>query len=96
MRTRNRGRGWSRGAGGGEPPPDAAHTILTITDDTGVAVVTTAAAHGLAELDEIVISGCSDPTYDGAVTVGTVPAADQFFHSAPFSGESTGGTWAPA
>jgi hypothetical protein len=79
---------------------DAAHTIVSITDDGGGnALVTTAAAHGLIGDETVVLAGDSDPTYDGPHTVSAdlPPTATTFvLTDPPFVGNSTGGTWALA
>lgn len=75
---------------------DAAHTILTITDDGGSAMATTAAAHGLTEDTAIVISGNSVPGYNGAKTIGFVPSATTFYTSDAYTSDGTGGSWALA
>lgn len=82
MRTRrNKIRRIARVAGQGAIgpiPPDAAHTILTIDDDAnadGVAQVTTAAAHGLIDNQDVTISGNSNAAYNGAWKAG-VAAGD--------------------
>jgi hypothetical protein len=67
------------------------HDIVSILDDTGLALATTAAAHGLTETDPITLSGTTG--YDGAETVGVVPSATTFYLTAPYSADSFGGRW---
>lgn len=69
------------------------HTILTITNSGGNALVTTAAPHGLSELASVTLSGCSVADYDGQRTVASVPSANTFTDGAEYIGDSSGGRW---
>lgn len=75
--------------------PDAAHTILTITDDGGTAMVTTAGPHGFDGITPypIVISGNSIAEYNGSQEAGFTPTATTFYIVTPYSFDGTGGSW---
>lgn len=75
----------------------AANRILTITDNgSGVARMTTAAAHGLSTDEVIDITGTSVAAYNEAnVTVVTV-SATVFDTDLSYTADGTGGTWALA
>lgn len=97
----------SRLSGGRAAAPTPAHVILTVADDLtgdGVAQVTTAAPHGLADLAPVIISGNSNAAYNGSWLAGVAGAdnpATQFWildsgTTLPivFAGSGVGGTWA--
>lgn len=72
---------------------DAGHLILTITQDqgSGNGLVTTAAAHGLESGQTIIISGTSNPGYNGVPNEITDPTETTFIIL--YVGDSEGGTW---
>ena len=97
MRTRNRGRGWSRGAGGGAPALTG-NDILTVTDNgSGLARYTTAAPHGLVgdESEQITVTGVSVGGYNVSNTVvNAAPTPTTFdLNSVVYTTDATGGTW---
>lgn len=101
MRNRGRGRRAGRlviGVGGdGADGPE--HDIVTVTETemgSGIAIVTTAAPHGLnpAVTHSLVTSGISEAAYNGAQTVDTFGSEFQFvLSSSPYVGDATGGRW---
>ncbi len=81
------------GVGVGGSGPDAAHTILTITDGGGIPLVTTAGPHGLAVDDPIVISGTSGGLYDGPIVTAGSDTPTTFFINTVYTADATGGSW---
>ncbi len=76
---------------------DPAHTILTVTDNAGTVIFTTAAAHGLIgdESETVNISGTTGPTYNVANTiVSSAPTTTTFGVAAiTYVADATGGSW---
>lgn len=75
--------------------PDAAHTILTVTDnplDPGVELYTTAAPHDIIDTSNITVTGVSNAAYNVTAVV-TVWSADTFTLSQGYVGDATGGQW---
>jgi hypothetical protein len=81
-------------AGAPRPLVDLAHAILTVTNNAGVAGVTTAAPHGLTE-GSVVITGTSGGLYDGPFFA-VATSATTFDLDTAYAGDATGGTWSPA
>jgi hypothetical protein len=77
--------------------PDAAHTILTVTNDgSGNAVFTTAAPHGLvANVDFVDINGTSSSTYNAqnSMLVDDTPTPTTFVQFSGYLEDATGGSW---
>lgn len=67
------------------------HDIVSILDDAGLALVTTAAPHGLTEGDPITLSGTT--YYDGSETAGAIASATAFYLTASYTVDAFGGRW---
>lgn len=93
--SRIAGRRLGAGAGGGLPPGDP-NTILTITDDGGIALATTEGPHGLTSGQNVNIADTSEAGYNGGPYEVTVISDTTFYFSVPYIADSTGGTWSLA
>jgi hypothetical protein len=74
---------------------DLSASITGVALTTNVATIYTTAAHDFEVGDEVVISNCSNATFDGTFTITDVPATDQFRYSknatnVVFDGSATG------
>ena len=67
-------------------------SIASIGDAGGGDITVTDVDHGLAANDVIVISGCTDPAYNGTFTVLAIPTTDTFTVTASYTASDTG-TW---
>lgn len=71
------------------------HVIISITDGSPLALVTTEGAHGLVPEDFITITGNSEAAYnDQQLNVDSVVSPTEFLIGIIFAGVGTGGTWA--
>jgi len=74
--------------------PDAAHTILTVTENPGEGeLFTTAADHGLDGIAPITTTGVSNPTYNASGLVPVVLGSNTFTLGLGYVGDATGGQW---
>lgn len=69
------------------------HDIISITDGTIVALVTTAKPHGIAENGEVVISGSSVVAYNSPTTAINVTATTFRAEDLEYTEDATGGRW---
>lgn len=60
---------------------NGAQTITSITRAVNTATATTPSAHGLIAGSECVISGCTDPTYNGTIVVQSAPTTLTFTYT---------------
>lgn len=72
---------------------DAAHTILTITDDGGNSIMTTEGPHGLIGEETIIISGNSVNDYNATHALITFVSVTEMALNFAFVSIGTGGQW---
>jgi len=74
---------------------DLAATITGVALASNIATIYTTAAHDYEVGDEVVVSNCSNATFDGTFTITATPATDQFRYAkvasnVTFDGSATG------
>ena len=88
---RARAIGVSRGVGMSASLLDA-HDILTVTNDGGIALATTAAPHGLTGAESVTTTGISVPEYN--ITGGIVVVTPTTFQlNTLYTSDGVGGRW---